>query len=652
MDHLGILASELGDTSDFDVDGINNLSENDVSDEEIDAEELARRMWKDKIKLKRIKERQQKLALQQSELMKSETKKISDQALRKKMVRAQNGILKYMLKLVEVCNARGFVYGIVPEKGKPVGGASENIRAWWKEKVKFDKNGPAAIAKYELENSMLSNAKSNGTNNQHSLMDLQDATLGSLLSALMQHCSPQQRRYPLDKGVPPPWWPSGNEAWWTALGLPKGEDPPYKKPHDLKKAWKAGVLMGVIKHMAPNFDKIRNHVRKSKCLQDKMTAKESLIWLGVLQREEKSIHSFGRAALYITHQSTSGDKNDTYSSSDEYDVDRLEQPPRSTSSKEDEGDTQPVLQIRGPQISTRKKKRRRCDINQIVSKEEMTKSQQQKSPSDHPPIAEDEVEVTQRNDNPPETVSTAISDMNIFYPMDVVGMTNQPTSLNHVPTIGSLQQHADSQGNFLSPGAAINNCHGNQDASAPLNSYNSNQAASAALKNYSSNQAASAALNNCSSNQAARAAQSSTYLSDPPLACEGSDDIVNSWSGPSFRQDIGHGPIGFSPSPVVQPSIMQQPVTLPIDHHAPIVGTGALSEDGSYSYPTAGSGHLGTVATEALQLMDGSFFGEAADKFAGNSFGALPLSLIPVSSPIPYLDDFLDDDDLMPYLGT
>ncbi|KAG2579848.1 ETHYLENE INSENSITIVE 3-like 3 protein [Panicum virgatum] len=638
MDHLGILASELGDASDFDVDGINSLSENDVSDEEIDAEELARRMWKDKIKLKRIKERQQKLALQQSESVKSKTKKISDQALRKKMARAQNGILKYMLKLVEVCNARGFVYGIIPEKGKPVGGASENIRAWWKEKVKFDKNGPAAIAKYELENSMLS--KSNGTKNQHSLMDLQDATLGSLLSALMQHCSPQQRRYPLDKGVPPPWWPSGNEAWWTALGLPKGEGPPYKKPHDLKKAWKAGVLMGVIKHMAPNFDKIRDHVRKSKCLQDKMTAKESLIWLGVLQREEKSIHSFGRAALYITHQSTSGDKNDTYSSSDEYDVDRLEQPPRSTSSKEDEGDTQPVLQIRGPQISTRVKKRRRRDkpSNRVVSKEEMTKSQQQKSPSDHPPIAEDEVEVTQRNDNPPETVSTAISDMNIFYPMDVVGMTNQATSLKHVPTIGSLQQHADSQGNFLTSGAAMNNCNSNQDASAALNN--------------NSKQAASADLNNYSSTQAARAAQSSTSLSDPPLAYEGSDDIVNSWLAHSFQQDIDHGPIGVNPSPVVQPSTMQPPLPLPMDHHAPIVGTGALSVDGSYSYPTAGSGHVGTVASEAHQLMGGSFFGEAADKFPGNSFGTLPLSLIPIGSPIHYLDGFLDDDELMPYLGT
>ncbi|KAF8690143.1 hypothetical protein HU200_041383 [Digitaria exilis] len=605
MDNLGILASELGDASDFDVDGVNDFSENDVSDEEIDAEELARRMWKDKIKLKRIKKRQQKLALQQYEQEKSKTKKISDQALRKKMARAQDGILKYMLKLMEVCNARGFVYGIIPEKGKPVSGASDNIRAWWKEKVKFDKNGPAAIAKYEVENSMLSNARSNGNKNQHSLMDLQDATLGSLLSALMQHCSPQQRRYPLDKGVPPPWWPSGNEAWWSALGLPKGEAPPYKKPHDLKKLWKVGILTGVIKHMAPNFDKIRSHVRKSKCLQDKMTAKESLIWLGVLQREEKSISSFGGALSAITQHSTSGERNEgIYSSSDEYDVDRLEQPPRSTSSKEDEEDVLPVLKTRGDKTSTRvnKKRRRGKSSNQVVSTEETTQSWQQKTPAGHPSIAVDEVEVTQRNDNLPEIVSSATGDIKIFDPMDVVGMTNQPASLSHVPTIGSSQQHRDSQGKFLPPGAVINN-------------YNGNQAASVS--------------------------QSSTYLSEAPLACE-SSDIANSWSGHLFRQDIGHGPIAFNPSPVVRASSLQQPPPLTMDHHLPIM-----------SYPTAGNVHSGTVGSEAHQLMDDPFFGEATDKFGGNSFGGLPLSLIPpISSPIHGLDDLLDDDDLMQYLGT
>ncbi|OAY63285.1 ETHYLENE INSENSITIVE 3-like 3 protein [Ananas comosus] len=147
MDHLAIIATDLGDSSDFEVDGVRceNLTENDVSDEEIDAEDLTRRMWKDQIKLRRIKERQ-KLASQLASSDKTKTKPTSDQARRKKMSRAQDGILKYMLKLMEVCNVRGFVYGIIPEKGKPVSGASDNIRAWWKEKVKFDKNGPAAIA--------------------------------------------------------------------------------------------------------------------------------------------------------------------------------------------------------------------------------------------------------------------------------------------------------------------------------------------------------------------------------------------------------------------------------------------------------------------------------------------------------------------------
>ncbi|KAH0920072.1 hypothetical protein HID58_027732 [Brassica napus] len=128
-----------------------NVAEIDVSDEEIDAEDLERRMWKDRVRLKRIKERQKGDSQGAQATKEGPPKKISDQAQRKKMSRAQDGILKYMLKLMEVCKVRGFVYGIIPEKGKPVSGSSDNIRAWWKEKVKFDKNGPAAIAKYEEE---------------------------------------------------------------------------------------------------------------------------------------------------------------------------------------------------------------------------------------------------------------------------------------------------------------------------------------------------------------------------------------------------------------------------------------------------------------------------------------------------------------------
>ncbi|KAI3461072.1 hypothetical protein Pfo_017735 [Paulownia fortunei] len=329
-------------SSDIEVDeirGDDNIEEKDVSDEEIEAEELEKRMWKDRVKLKRIKERQ-KLAIQQA-AEKQKAKSTTDQARRKKMARAQDGILKYMLKLMEVCKARGFVYGIIPEKGKPVSGASDNIRAWWKEKVKFDKNGPAAIAKYEAE--CLSRGDGDGNHHgssQSVLQDLQDATLGSLLSSLMQHCDPPQRKYPLEKGIPPPWWPTGNEEWWTRLGLPKGLTPPYKKPHDLKKMWKVGVLTAVIKHMSPDIAKIRRLIRQSKCLQDKMTAKESAIWLGVLSREEGFIRqpSSDNGSSSISEAPSKGRGNKrkpSVESDSDYDVDGVDNGLGSVSSKDD-----------------------------------------------------------------------------------------------------------------------------------------------------------------------------------------------------------------------------------------------------------------------------------------------------------------------------
>lgn len=314
-----------------------NVAEVDVSDEEIDAEDLERRMWKDRVRLKRIKERQ-KVGSQGAQT-KETPKKISDQAQRKKMSRAQDGILKYMLKLMEVCKVRGFVYGIIPEKGKPVSGSSDNIRAWWKEKVKFDKNGPAAIAKYEEE--CLAFGKSDGNRNaQFVLQDLQDATLGSLLSSLMQHCDPPQRKFPLEKGTPPPWWPTGNEEWWVKLGLPKSQSPPYRKPHDLKKMWKVGVLTAVINHMSPDIAKIKRHVRQSKCLQDKMTAKESAIWLAVLNQEESLIQQpssdNGNSNVTETHRrGNNADRRKTVINSDsDYDVDGTEDASGSVSSKD------------------------------------------------------------------------------------------------------------------------------------------------------------------------------------------------------------------------------------------------------------------------------------------------------------------------------
>ncbi|PIN18963.1 hypothetical protein CDL12_08366 [Handroanthus impetiginosus] len=313
-------------SSDIEIDeirGDDNIEEKDISDEEIEAEDLEKRMWKDQVKLKRIKERQ-KLAMQQA-VEKQNAKSSTDQARRKKMARAQDGILRYMLKLMEVCKARGFLYGIIPEKGKPVSGASDNIRAWWKEKVKFDKNGPAAIAKYEAD--CLSRGDGGGDQNGNSqsvLQDLQDATLGSLLSSLMQHCHPPQRKYPLEKGIP---------------GLPKGQTPPYKKPHDLKKMWKVGVLTAVIKHMSPDIAKISRLIRQSKCLQDKMTAKESSIWLGVLSREESSIQqpTSDNGSFGISEAPTKGrghKKKPSVERDSDYDVDGVDNRLGSVSSKD------------------------------------------------------------------------------------------------------------------------------------------------------------------------------------------------------------------------------------------------------------------------------------------------------------------------------
>ncbi|KAF3787011.1 ETHYLENE INSENSITIVE 3-like 3 protein [Nymphaea thermarum] len=139
MEQLALVATGLGENYDIDVEEMgNSLPENEVSDEEIEPDELERRMWKDRIKLKRIKDRQKSAVIQAE---KAKYKQTSDQATRKKMSRAQDGILKYMLKLMEVCKVKGFVYGIIPEKGKPVSGASDNIRAWWKEKVKERQEG-------------------------------------------------------------------------------------------------------------------------------------------------------------------------------------------------------------------------------------------------------------------------------------------------------------------------------------------------------------------------------------------------------------------------------------------------------------------------------------------------------------------------------
>ncbi|KAI3906488.1 hypothetical protein MKW92_017762 [Papaver armeniacum] len=287
----------------------------DGEKEEMGIEELENRMWMDKLRVQKLKKKERKkLGRDGDGLNNSKSTVKQEQSRRKKMSRAQNSILKYMIKTMDVCHAQGFVYGIIPARGKPVTGSSDNLRAWWKDKVDFYKTAPEAIAKLispvtahlDVENEALV------TSYMHLLQHLQDTTLGSLLSALMQHCVPPQKKFPLENGICPPWWPTGEETWWGDQGMLAKEQgpPPYKKPHDLKKAWKVSTLTAVIKHMSPDFKNVRRLVVQSKCLQNKMTAKETLTWSNIVTQEEALCDHLNDSLINISCSSAMKEKEE------------------------------------------------------------------------------------------------------------------------------------------------------------------------------------------------------------------------------------------------------------------------------------------------------------------------------------------------------
>lgn len=235
----------------FTSDSDSTAEYDDHSDDELDVDELEKRIWRQETRLRRLKEqRKTKERVDEQVMMSTKMKKTCRSV--------QYRTLKYMFKMMKMCKAQGFVYGIVPESGKPVMmNASDNLQEWWIDKVRFDLNGPIAISKHrESENMMIlgSNIEGNDTANGlagKSLRELQDPTLGWLLSALMRHCDPPQRQFPFEKGVRPPWWPTGEEYWWPQDQEQGLVAPPYKKPHDLNKRWKILVLTSVIKHLSP-----------------------------------------------------------------------------------------------------------------------------------------------------------------------------------------------------------------------------------------------------------------------------------------------------------------------------------------------------------------------------------------------------------------
>ncbi|KAI3932392.1 hypothetical protein MKW92_043924 [Papaver armeniacum] len=241
-----------------------------------------------------------------------------------KMLRAQEKVLKYMLKMMELCNAQGFVYGIIPENGKPVTASSDNLRKWWKEEVRFDRNAPAAIEKYEVDHTIPGMKNDLNAGTPRTLDELQDRTLSTLLSTLMRHCDPPQKQYPFE-GVSPPWWPSGNEEWWPQLGIQNDQgSPPYKKPHNLKKAWKVGVLTAVIKHMSPDISRIRTLVKQSKSLQHRMTANENACLIAILNQEEALSRKLHPGISPMSSAGTSGSLITIGDSSEQCDVEGVE----------------------------------------------------------------------------------------------------------------------------------------------------------------------------------------------------------------------------------------------------------------------------------------------------------------------------------------
>lgn len=257
---------------------------------------LRLRVWNDIARLKRLKEfhRYKIKKLRQNRVIGIDH---SQAQQRKKLARIHGKILNEALELMEEGDVKGFVFGLVPchWHSKPITGCSTNLRSWWKDVIRFHRNGPMAMTEYYMETCPDDFARSKiavGSSIPVALTELRDVTLSSILSALMPICKPPQRKFPVEKGRPPPWWPTMEEGWWREVGLPKDPTrPPYKKPHDLKKAWKISVLIAILRHLMPDLNEIQYIINHSKRLENKITAKEVEILNNIVLLHELNKHS-------------------------------------------------------------------------------------------------------------------------------------------------------------------------------------------------------------------------------------------------------------------------------------------------------------------------------------------------------------------------
>ncbi|XWS71125.1 hypothetical protein CRYUN_Cryun03dG0111600 [Craigia yunnanensis] len=196
--------------------------------------------------------------------------------------------------------------------------------------------------------------------------------------------------------------------------------------------------------MSPDIAKIRRHIRQSKCLQDKMTAKESAIWLGVLGREEALIRQpssdNGTSGITETPRCGRGDKKQPSISSDsDYDVDGVDEGVGSVSSKEDRRnqptDAEPVAYISNddshpaqenvPEEKQPRRKRRRLRSSH---------GDQQPGPSHHEHVN------TESRSTLPDINQTDVSFLE--YQMPGTQQENDAsTALGHVEKVLDVQSH-------------------------------------------------------------------------------------------------------------------------------------------------------------------------------------------------------------------
>lgn len=236
--------------------------------------------------------------LQQRERTQDQTKRgrVEQLAEKRKVLAIARGILAQLVELESSGHLRGFVYGLIGHDSCYTG-ASDNLRPWWKDVINFEKNGPRILKNPVPQTLSL-----------RSLQDLQDTSLSSLVSTLMTECTPSQRLFPFEAGIPVEWWPRGTEEWWAELGLPENlkTPPPYRKPHDLKKVWKVAVAAAIIKNIRPNFKLMRDVVAQGQTLQSKMASRENEIWLAVLRGEELAMRCKLRSLSASRSSSSSG----------------------------------------------------------------------------------------------------------------------------------------------------------------------------------------------------------------------------------------------------------------------------------------------------------------------------------------------------------